>query len=118
MAYAFGKLRIRNCLIASPNGIDAEIATLAGPGDATLVISFSPYAADSVSLAGTMSDAGVPIVAISDSAFSPLAGCAAEWLEIAEADFAGFRSLSASMALCMALPVAVAEARQKKHPER
>jgi DNA-binding MurR/RpiR family transcriptional regulator len=113
MAYAFGKLRIRNCLIASPSGIDPEIAGMARRQDAALAISFSPYAADSIAQARSMAESGVPVVAITDSAFSPLADCATEWLEIAEADFAGFRSLSASMALCMALPVAVAEARQK-----
>jgi len=32
---------------------------------------------------------------------------------VAEADFAGFRSLSASMALIMAFPVAIAERRRK-----
>ncbi|MCP4317005.1 MAG: MurR/RpiR family transcriptional regulator [Hyphomicrobiales bacterium] len=117
MAYAFGKLRIRNCLIASPNGIDPEIAEMARPQDAALAISFSPYAADSVAQARNMADAGVPVIAITDSAFSPLAGCSKEWLEIAEADFAGFRSLSASMALCTALPVAIAEARRKKWPK-
>jgi DNA-binding MurR/RpiR family transcriptional regulator len=53
----------------------------------------------------------VPVVAITDSAFSPLASCATEWFEVAEADFAGFRSLSATMALAMALTVSVAERR-------
>ncbi|MEX3009850.1 MurR/RpiR family transcriptional regulator [Hoeflea sp. TYP-13] len=113
MAYAFGKLRIRNRLIASPNGIDPEISGMARKGDAALAISFSPYAADSINQAQTMADAGVPVVAITDSAFSPLAACSTEWLEIAEADYAGFRSLSASMALCMTLPVAIADARQR-----
>ena len=112
MAYAFGKLRIRNSLIASPNGIDPEIAAMARPQDAALAISFSPYAADSVAQARSMSEARVPVVAITDSAFSPLAACATQWIEIAEADYAGFRSLSASIALCSALPVAIAEARQ------
>lgn len=112
MAYAFGKLRIRNSLIASPNGIDPEIAAMARPQDAALAISFSPYAADSVAQARGMSEARVPVVAITDSAFSPLAACATQWIEIAEADYAGFRSLSASIALCSALPVAIAEARQ------
>jgi hypothetical protein len=37
---------------------------------------------------------------------------ATEWLEVAEADHAGIRLLSASMALCMALRVAVASARE------
>lgn len=112
MAYAFGKLKIRNSLIASPNGIDPEIAAMARPQDAALAISFSPYAADSVAQARSMSEARVPVVAITDSAFSPLAACATQWIEIAEADYAGFRSLSASIALCSALPVAIAEARQ------
>ncbi|MCY6381311.1 MurR/RpiR family transcriptional regulator [Hoeflea prorocentri] len=112
MAYAFGKLKIRNSLIASTNGIDPEIASMARPQDAALAISFSPYAADCITQAHLMSEAGVPVVAITDSAFSPLAACATQWLEIAEADYGGFRSLSASMALCTALPVAVAEARQ------
>jgi DNA-binding MurR/RpiR family transcriptional regulator len=114
MAYAFGKLGIKNCLIASPNGIDEEIATMATSRDAALAISFSPYAANSISQAQIMADAGVPVIAITDSAFSPLAGCATEWIEIAEADYAGFRSLSASMALSMAFPVAIAEARRKR----
>ena len=48
MAYAFGKLRVKNSLIASPNGIDPEIAAMASRDDAALAISFSPYAADSV----------------------------------------------------------------------
>ncbi len=112
MAYAFGKLRIKNCIIGSPNGIDAEIAELATPRDAALAISFSPYSADSVAHAQMMVRTQVPLVAITDSAFSPLAVCAREWIEIAEADYSGFRSLSASMTLCMALPVAVAEARR------
>ena len=45
-------------------------------------------------------------------ALSPLAALATHWLEVSENDFAGFRSLSASMALVMALPVAVAERRR------
>ena len=37
---------------------------------------------------------------------------ATHWFEVSEADYAGFRSLSASMALAMALPVAIAEKRR------
>ena len=54
----------------------------------------------------------MPIVAITDSAFSPLAQFAKVWFEVAEADFAGFRSLSATMALAMALTVGVGEKRR------
>ncbi|MGH6760274.1 MAG: MurR/RpiR family transcriptional regulator [Phyllobacterium sp.] len=113
MAYAFGKLKIRIHVIDSPNGIDNELVEMAGPNDAAIAVSFSPYAAESVNHAQTMIANGVPLVAITDSAFSPLVAGAAEWLEVAEADYTGFRSLSASIALTMAIPVAVAEQRRK-----
>ena len=113
MAYAFSKLGIRHQIVASPNGVDGETVQFATPKDAAIAISFSPYAADSLTQAETLYRRQVPIVAITDSAFSPLTGFATHWLEVAEADFAGFRSLSASMALSMALPVAIAERRRK-----
>ena len=112
MAYAFSKLGIRHQMVASPNGIDPELVQFASASDAAIAASFSPYAADSLAQAQLLASRGVPIVAITDSAFSPLATCASHWFEVAEADFAGFRSLSASMALAMAIPVAVAEQRR------
>ncbi|KQV63888.1 MurR/RpiR family transcriptional regulator [Rhizobium sp. Root1220] len=113
MTYAFSKLNIRHQIVASPNGVDPEMVQFATPRDAAIAASFSPYAADSLSQAEELAARGVPVVAITDSAFSPLAARATCWFELAEADFAGFRSLSASMALTMALPVAIAERRRK-----
>jgi DNA-binding MurR/RpiR family transcriptional regulator len=63
-----------------------------------------------------MADRGVAVVSLTDSAFSPLAECSKIWFEVVEADHAGFRSLSASMAFAMALTVGVAEARRHKAP--
>ena len=113
MTYAFSKLNIRHQIVASPNGVDPEMVQFATPRDAAIAASFSPYAADSLTQSQELADRGVPVIAITDSAFSPLAACATHWFEIAEADFGGFRSLSASMALTMALPVAIAERRRK-----
>ncbi|MCC0029327.1 MAG: MurR/RpiR family transcriptional regulator [Brucellaceae bacterium] len=112
MGYAFGKLKIRATMIDAPNGTDAETVALAGPRDAAVICSFSPYAPETIELARILAANEVPIVAITDSALSPLAALATHWLEVSENDFAGFRSLSASMALVMALPVAVAERRR------
>ncbi|HEY8594974.1 MAG TPA: MurR/RpiR family transcriptional regulator [Devosiaceae bacterium] len=111
MAYAFGKMGVRHQLIASPNGIDQEWIDMATPRDAAIAISFSPYASESVAQARSMAARDVPLVAITDSAFSPLAECANVWIEVAEADHARFRSLSATMALSMALTVGIAEKR-------
>lgn len=112
MAYALGKLGIRHQIIASPNGIDAEMTQFATAKDAVIAASFAPYAAESLTQAQELAARGVPIVAITDSVFSPLAASATHWFEVSEADYAGFRSLSASMALAMALPVAIAEKRR------
>ena len=111
MAYAFGKMGVRHQLIASPNGIDQEWINMATPLDAAIAISFSPYAAESIAQARSMAARKVPVMAITDSAVSPLAECADVWLEVAEADHARFRSLSATMALSMALTVGIAEKR-------
>lgn len=121
IAYAFGKLGIRHQIIASPNGIDAEMVQFATGRDAVIAASFSPYAADSLAQSQALAARNVPIIAITDSVFSPLAASATHWFEVSEADYGGFRSLSASMALAMALPVAIAEKRrslQREVPSR
>ena len=85
--------------------------------DAVIAMSFATYSDETVALAHRgrrapldRRDHGLSI--------SPLAEVASQWLEVAEADHAGFRSLSASMALCMALTVAVANARDGARNER
>lgn len=112
MAYAFGKMRVRSQLIGSPAGIDPEMLAFATPRDAAVTISFSPYASSTAEHARLLASMHVPSIAITDSALSPLAQTASIWFEISEADFAGFRSLSATMAFAMALTVGVLEKRQ------
>lgn len=113
MAYAFGKLKVRFQLVGTAAGIDEDMLSMATPRDAAFAISFSPYASESTGQARFMAARGVPLVSLTDSAFSPLAECSREWFEVVEADHAGFRSLSASMAFAMALTVGIAEARRR-----
>ncbi|MCU4178038.1 MurR/RpiR family transcriptional regulator [Bosea sp. BH3] len=112
LAYALGKLGVRNQLVESAAGLSPEIISFATPKDAVLVVSFSPYAPATIEDARGLAERGVPLVAITDSAFSPLASVAQIWFEVAEADFGGFRTLSSTMALAMALAVGVGDARQ------
>jgi DNA-binding MurR/RpiR family transcriptional regulator len=112
MAYAFGKLKVKCIAVGTAAGIDDDVLALAGPRDAAFAISFSPYASESAAQARAMADRGVAVVSLTDSAFSPLAECSKIWFEVVEADHAGFRSLSASMAFAMALTVSVAEKRR------
>ena len=117
MAYAFGKLGIRCQLVGTAAGLDDDILRLAGPKDAAFAISFSPYASESVAQAKSLANRQIPVVSLTDSAFSPLVESSVAWFELAEADHAGFRLLSASMAFAMALTVAVAEERQRQAEE-
>jgi DNA-binding MurR/RpiR family transcriptional regulator len=112
MGYAFSQLGIRAILLDSANHTDMEQLKLAAKKDAAILCSFAPYAPETVSFATSLVSKNVPFLAITDSALSPLAGTATHWLEVAENDFAGFRSLSAGMALATALPVAIAERRR------
>lgn len=115
MAYAFGKLGVRSLLIDAVGGLAAEQITFAGPQDAVLAFSFAPYASETISL--TKAAAGrVPVVSVIDSPFSPLAQIADLWIEVGEANFEGFRSMSATLTLAMTLTVAIAERREKPEP--
>ena len=111
MAYAFGKLGVRHVLIDAIGGMAPEEMSFAGSEDAVLAASFTPYASETLNLVARAAQRNVPVIAITDSAFSPLARDAEIWFEVVEANFEGFRSLSASMALAMTLTVAVAEKR-------
>jgi DNA-binding MurR/RpiR family transcriptional regulator len=113
MAYAFGKLRVKCLLVGTSAGIDDDLLAMATPKDAAFAISFSPYASESAAQARALASRGIPVVSLTDSAFSPLAECSKEWFEVVEADHAGFRSLSASMAFAMALTVSIAEKRRR-----
>lgn len=111
VAYAFGKLGIRHVLIDGLGGLASTDLTFATPKDAVLAVSFTPYASETVTLVTQAARMHVPVIAITDSAFSPLARDAEIWFEVAEANFEGFRSLAATLALAMTLTVAVAEKR-------
>ncbi|MEO7220919.1 MAG: MurR/RpiR family transcriptional regulator [Devosia sp.] len=112
MAYAFAKLRVPCIAVGTASGIDDDLLALAGPRDAAFAISFSPYATETVNQARALAERGAPVISLTDSAFSPLAGHSAVLFEVAESDHAGFRSLSASMAFAMALTVGIAEKRR------
>jgi DNA-binding MurR/RpiR family transcriptional regulator len=118
MAYALGKLGVRYQMVESAAGLSPEILSFATRRDVALAVSFSPYTAETIDEARLLAERGVPVIAITDSAFSPLVQLATIWFEVAEADFGGFRTLSATMALSMALAVGVGDARRDRKPAR
>ena len=113
LTYALSQLGVPAALIDNVGGLGPEELAQAGAGDALVAISFAPYAPFTVDLAKRARRAGVPVVAITDSALSPLAGLADVRFDIVESDFGSFRSLSATFCLAMTLAVAIGEKRSE-----
>ena len=106
LAYALGKLGLRAALVDQVAGLGPEQLAGANTRDALIAVSFTPYSPVTVDLTRQASERGVPVIAITDSPFSPLSPGARVQFEVVEADYSGFRSLSATLCLAMALAVA------------
>lgn len=114
LTYALRRLQVRCEIVDQSAGLGAEQLAMAGADDALVAISFTPYAPLTVELATAARQRGVPVLAITDTPFSPLTQVASVWLEVAEADHAAFRSLAGTFAVTATLAVAVAARRAKK----
>ena len=77
-------------------------------GDVMLVVSFSPYAPESLSCAQTAAAQGAQLIAITDSRMSPLAALSAATLVVHESSTFGFRSLTNTLCLAQSLFIALA----------
>jgi DNA-binding MurR/RpiR family transcriptional regulator len=117
LAYAMRRLGIRCDLADWAGGLAPEQVALLRPTDVMLAISFTPYAQATVDLTTAAFRRGIKVVAITDSPFSPLIQAASVWLEVAEADHLGFRSLAGSFALASTLAVGIARQRGPKRNE-
>jgi DNA-binding MurR/RpiR family transcriptional regulator len=113
LVYALAQLGIGAALIDDVGGLGREQLAAAGDDDALIAISFAPYAPFTLERVKAARAGGTPIVVVTDSALSPLAGFAEARLEVAESDFGSFRSLAATFCLAMTLAVAVAERRRE-----
>lgn len=109
LAYAFGKLGIRAVLVDNIAALGPEQAAIAREGDVVVAVSCAPYTPATVAMAAQAHAKGIPVIAITDSALSPLAQHCSLWLEVEEADYGAFRSMSATFALAMTLAVGTAE---------
>jgi len=117
-AYSFAALGIKAVLVDQIGGMGKTQLATASSADAVFAISFSPYASETLHLIDVARMGQTPIIAITDHVMSPLVPVADIWLELAEADYASFRSLSATYTLIMTLSVDVAKKRDLETPPR
>jgi DNA-binding MurR/RpiR family transcriptional regulator len=115
LAYAFAQLKIAVVLIDSVGGLGASQLSNAGKKDAMIAISFAPYSPVTIEFAQLACDKSTPLVVITDSPLSPLAGFSDVRFEIVESSFGSFRSLAATFSLAMTLAVGAAGKRVAGH---
>lgn len=94
---------VRNLLVDNVGSTAFDQIGCIGSNDVLLAVSFSPYNSITPDLVRIANERRAGIVAITDSTFSPLVPLAERWIEVVESDFAGFRSLAASLSVGMAL---------------
>jgi DNA-binding MurR/RpiR family transcriptional regulator len=105
------RLGIRNVLVDNVGAAGFDQLSWAGPADALLAVSFSPYNSITPELAALAAQRDVPVVSITDGILSPLVPLSRVWLEVVEGTFRGFATISASVAVVTALTLAVARRR-------
>jgi DNA-binding MurR/RpiR family transcriptional regulator len=108
---AFANLGVRNLALDNVGSTAFELLRCATASDAVLAISFTPYNSITPELAASAAQRGVPIVSLTDSAFSPLVPVSRAYIEVVEERFSGFKSLSATLAVAMALVLRVEQRR-------
>lgn len=77
------------------------------PGDVLFAATYAPFSNETVRLAESVSNRGIPVYCLTDSEKCPVADFASEVLIAREDEVGGFRALNASVSLTTALAVAV-----------
>ncbi len=108
MRYILTMLGKRCVLLDASGGLATHIARTMTSSDLLIAVSFRFYATEVVNIAEDCAQAGVPIIAISDSTLSPLMKSASILFAVPEHDYTFSRSLAAPMCLAQALMVGVA----------
>ncbi|MBA3325188.1 MAG: MurR/RpiR family transcriptional regulator [Rhodobacteraceae bacterium] len=111
VSLALSQQGVRNVLVDNVGSTAFDQVGCVGARDAVLAVSFSPYNSITPELVAIARDRDARVASITDSTFSPLAPLSDAWVEVIESDFAGFRSLAASLAVCMALVRGIAARR-------
>jgi DNA-binding MurR/RpiR family transcriptional regulator len=111
MSLALSQQGVRNLLIDNVGSTAFDQVSCVGAKDTVLAVSFSPYNSITPDLVAAARERNARIVSITDSMFSPLVRLSDTWVEVIESDFAGFRSLAATLAVGMALVHGIAARR-------
>jgi len=106
LAYALRKLDLRTHLLDGVGGMLGEFVRGIAPGDVLVAISTRNYSPEVVDAAAACHQRGVAVIALTDSALSPLKSSARVCFELGDDSAQQFRSLVGQVCLSQALVVA------------
>jgi DNA-binding MurR/RpiR family transcriptional regulator len=107
LAYALAQLDIKAQLLDGVGGMLGDVLRQVDKDELLLVASFKNYSPDVIAAAESAHARGVPVVAITDLALSPLKPHARVCFELGPGGGAAFRSLVGPLCLAQALVVSV-----------
>jgi DNA-binding MurR/RpiR family transcriptional regulator len=118
LAYSLQQSSKRTVFVDGVAGLWRQQAGAISSGDLLICVSYRPYAEETLELVSIAHAQKASILAITDSAVSPIAKEADTVLRVQEAEIRGFRSLAASMCLAQALVIGYAfRSNRKPRPE-
>lgn len=108
LSYALSRVGRRSVHISGAGGTLPEQVSAIADNDLLIAVSFPPYAKDTIEACRQARDAGVTLVAITDSVLSPIGQMADTVIEVSDAELLGFRSLTASFCIAQTLAMGLA----------
>jgi len=118
LAYSLQQSAKRTVFVDGVAGLWRQQAAAIAARDLLICVSYRPYAEETVELVSAARAQKAAILAITDSAVSPIAKEAETVLRVQEAEIRGFRSLSASMCLAQTLVIGYAfRSNRRARPE-
>ncbi len=105
LAYALSQLELKTYLLDGLGGMLANSLNNVEPEDVLLVASFHSYSQEVIDAANAAHARGIPVIAITDSALSPLKPSARVCFELSLGSEKAFRSLVAPLCLAQAVVV-------------
>ncbi|WP_434774438.1 MurR/RpiR family transcriptional regulator [Pseudomonas oryzihabitans] len=108
LSYALSRVGRRAVQISGGGGTLPEQVSAIAHDDLLIAVSFPPYAKDTVEACRKAREAGVTLVAITDTVLSPIGKMAETVIEVNDAELLGFRSLTASFCIAQTLAMGLA----------
>lgn len=113
LSYALNRADVQSVQIVGLGSAIEDHAAVMAPNDLLIAISFPPYAQDTVTVTEVARRKGNPIIAITDSAVSPITEKALLVLTVEDAELHGFRALTSLMTVVQTLMMGVAYRKRK-----